>query len=148
MACSRSEREMMPLTTSALSTRTRRWTCNEQGNNKLRQGGASHCSYYTLLYVHVVSIFECTHLSFDNSLNDGVHGFIEKARDDSLNESHASANGLLHGYVQVVICPLGGQILTWRKNGTLWASRIWNEPTLVRHTYNYIKSRVKSHHFS
>lgn len=111
MACSRSEREMMPLTTSALSTRTRRWTCNEQGNYRQRQGWASHCTGRRggTQDKRVASFFKThAHLGFDDSLNDGVQGFIGIAPDYSLNEAHACANGLLHGHVQVVICPLGG----------------------------------------
>lgn len=54
------------------------------------------------------------YLSFDDALYDGVQGFVGVALDHTLGEARASAGGLLHGHVEVVVGLLGGEVL-WRR---------------------------------
>lgn len=153
MACSRSEREMMPLTTSALSTRTRRWTCNEQGNNnKLRQGSASHCSYYTFIKKKKKNVL----VPFLNARTSAltIRSMMVSMVSSRKHVMTPSTNPIRLRMASCMVMSRLWYVLWaarfWRggKNGTLWASQIWNEPTLVCNTYNDIKFWVKSHHFS
>lgn len=59
------------------------------------------------------------YLSFDNTVYDGIQGFIRIALDHALNKARASADSLLHGHVQVVVGLLGGKVLPWSKQTDL-----------------------------
>lgn len=106
MACSRSDREMMPLTTSALSTRTSRWTWDKPESDKERM-----LTSYSLMLKKTKTFSnsseEHIYLSFDNTVYDGFQGFIRVALDNPFHITHAPASGLLHGHVQIVVSLLG-----------------------------------------
>lgn len=112
--CSRSDREMMPLTTSPLSTRTSRWTwgVGGEGNTGLR---VSHeTARNTVRWTPPPTGeggSEDVYLCLDNAVDDGVQGLVGVALDHALHVTRASADGLLHAHVQVVVRLLSCQVL-------------------------------------
>ena len=109
MAWSRSDREMMPLTTSSLSTRTSRWTWD----------GSKILHFSDDLMTEPSPAEKNIYLSFDDAVDDGFQRFVGIALDHSLNKTYAPANDLLHSHVQIVVSLLGCNILPRSKHRRL-----------------------------
>ena len=54
---------------------------------------------------------EDVYLCLDNAVDDGVQGLVGVALDHALHVTRASADGLLHAHVQVVVRLLSCQVL-------------------------------------